>query len=93
MFHSWQVGNWISCSAECGPSGTQTRTVECRQKVSANVTNLLPDNQCAGTKPDDSQECNRKDCDPNWVPDAWSAVSYFLPKPTSFYTAVMDSRL
>lgn len=78
LFHSWQADNWRSCSAECGPDGTQTRTVECRQKVGADVTNVVADDQCTGTKRDALQECNRKDCEPDWVPNDWSAVSYFL---------------
>ena len=44
----------------------------------ADVTNVLADDQCTSTKPDASQKCNRKDCEPDWVPNDRSVVSYFL---------------
>ena len=79
MIHpsSWQADDWSSCSADCGPNGTRTRTVECRQKISADVTNVLPDEQCTGTKDVDSEDCHRIDCEPDWVPAEWSAVSSY----------------
>ena len=73
---SWETDVWRSCSADCGPNGTRSRPVECRQKIRADVTNVLGDSQCTGNKPVSSEPCNRKDCDPDWVPGEWSTVSY-----------------
>ena len=73
--HSWQADAWSPCSASCGPSGTRTRTVECRRKESAEVTTVLTDDRCTGAKPEASESCNRIDCSPDWVPAEWSAVS------------------
>ncbi|XP_028406010.1 A disintegrin and metalloproteinase with thrombospondin motifs 6-like [Dendronephthya gigantea] len=72
---SWEEDNWRDCSADCGPNGTRSRTVECRQKVSADVVKVLADDKCSGSKPIDSENCNRKDCAPEWFPAAWSACS------------------
>ena len=50
--------------------------MECRQKITADVTNVVEDGQCAGSKPHSSEPCNQKDCEPDWVPGDWSMVSY-----------------
>lgn len=71
----WEIGTWSGCSEKCGPSGKRTRTVQCLQKVNSTYEQILADNQCTGTKEKTEEDCNRKDCEPDWEPGAWSECS------------------
>lgn len=67
--YSWNTGNWGTCSKTCG-SGTQTRTVTCRDGSGGTVS----DSYCAGTKPSTSQSCNTHAC-PTWNSGEWGSCS------------------
>ena len=69
--YSWQAGTWSTCSASCG-SGTQTRSVTCRNAAGAAASDSL----CSGAKPDDERECTTYTaCSYRWTSDEWSPCS------------------
>ena len=82
---SWEIGTWSTCSDLCGPSGKRTRTVECRQKITNTNDQILDDSKCKQSKQKTEEECNRKDCEPNWEAGEWSAVSKNISVSTSSY--------
>ncbi len=55
--YSWDFGGWSQCSMACG-GGDQTRTVACVDKNDV----VVPDSECVGTKPNNSQTCNMQAC-------------------------------
>jgi len=74
----WWVGEWTTCSSDCGPSGFQTRKVYCLAAAAANpyAPNVaLADSDCVTSKPADTQPCNSQPC-PTWQPSSpWSDCS------------------
>ncbi|XP_030018602.1 ADAMTS-like protein 1 isoform X3 [Sphaeramia orbicularis] len=55
-------GPWQPCSRTCG-AGTQRRTVKCQVLLSFSQTVAdLPDDECDGVKPEESQSCYRTPC-------------------------------
>lgn len=55
-------GPWQPCSRTCG-AGTQRRTVKCQVLLSFSQTVAdLPDDECDGVKPEESQPCYRTPC-------------------------------
>jgi hypothetical protein len=59
----WSSGAWSVCSAKCGPSGVQTRSVGCYYSTDdVNTATPLPDSKCSGTKPASSAACNTFAC-------------------------------
>ncbi|XP_036452499.1 LOW QUALITY PROTEIN: ADAMTS-like protein 1 [Colossoma macropomum] len=55
-------GAWGPCSRTCG-AGTQRRTVKCQVLLSFSQTVAdLPDDECEGQKPAESQPCYRSPC-------------------------------
>lgn len=62
---TWVVGEWSSCSNECG-QGKQRRVVECKMlfRLSGTVA-TLPDEQChLESKPEIEKDClNKRPCD------------------------------
>ncbi len=71
--YNWQVGNWGSCSGECGVGqGTQTRSAVC--KSDAGVT--VADSKCSGPKPTETRSCTASQCLAYaWQRGAWSDCS------------------
>lgn len=56
--YSWIATSWFACDAPCG-GGTRTRTVECREIPSGNISaGSCP----SGTKPAVSEACNTTAC-------------------------------
>lgn len=53
--YSWNIGNWGGCNVECGPGGTQKRTVSCLRSDGTTAS----DEYCLATeaKPVTSQVC------------------------------------
>lgn len=78
IFLRFQLGVWSPCSEKCG-GGQQYRNLTCAQVVSKDVTNILPDSECAHlSKPFRAQECNKIDCFPEWIAGNWTQVSRLL---------------
>ena len=71
--YSWSVGEWGTCSAECGP-GIERRTVTC-EKATLSSTTTVDNSECdesIGFKPDSSRDC-RREC--QIVASNWSTCS------------------
>lgn len=75
FLYSWYVSGWRPCSKTCG-KGVQKRQILCRQQVTRDHTNTLPDSKCTAPKPNDAvtRDCNKIDCPAENVPGEWSAV-------------------
>ncbi|MEA3354232.1 MAG: thrombospondin type-1 domain-containing protein [Campylobacterota bacterium] len=56
--YDWVISDWGDCEGECDTSGTQTRTVVCKDQSG----NSADDSSCEGTKPDISQSCSTEKC-------------------------------
>ena len=74
--NSWFTSDWRPCSQTCG-KGTQTRVINCRQKIGPGKYQTLDDSKCSGTKPSGAlvQVCNKLDCPSEWITSKWSGVS------------------
>ncbi|XP_071822873.1 A disintegrin and metalloproteinase with thrombospondin motifs 9-like isoform X2 [Apostichopus japonicus] len=59
---SWYTDEYGACSVTCG-TGTQTRTVECR-----NNNGMVQDSNCNDPKPATTANCNEESC-PDWSID------------------------
>ncbi|KPA15188.1 secreted protein containing Cysteine, histidine-dependent amidohydrolase/peptidase domain protein [Candidatus Magnetomorum sp. HK-1] len=70
MGYYWDSGSWSSCSTDCG-SGTQTRSVVCKNKYGS----TQPDYNCSGSKPDTSRSCYEDNCGYYWDTVSWSSCS------------------
>ncbi|BFY97258.1 hypothetical protein BsWGS_00298 [Bradybaena similaris] len=71
---AWEAEEWSECSATCG-SGTQTRTVECRQRFSSKLTLKVSADQCRqAEKPAIAQQCEKGLCT-HWKVASWSECS------------------
>ena len=67
--YSWSVGEWGTCSAECGP-GIERRTVTC-EKATLSSTTTVDDSECisrVGSRPTRTRGCSRV-C--QCVPSPW----------------------
>jgi len=65
----WYTSNWSSCSSACG-TGTQTRSVECRNTGGLGVENSY----CSDSPPATSQTCtNVSGCSFSWTYSDWSS--------------------
>ena len=70
----WQVGNYSSCSVECG-GGTRTRTVNCYNVLEGQVVdkpNCIEDN----VEPAGEEECNTQICEPPPDTPYWNVSSF-----------------
>jgi hypothetical protein len=69
----WLVGNFSSCSRNCG-GGVQDRDVDCVQQTNFSVVQV-PESMCFGSKPTNRQVCNFEPClDTAWVSSQWRNV-------------------
>lgn len=72
--HSWEAGDWTSCSRSCGP-GTQHRQLRCRQEFGAGGSSV-PLERCGHLpRPNITQPCQLRLCGHWEVRSAWSQVS------------------
>lgn len=55
----WHVTDWSACSENCD-EGTKTRTATCRS--AGDGDNIVSDDQCLGTRPNEEAPCNMQPC-------------------------------
>ncbi|XP_078352920.1 A disintegrin and metalloproteinase with thrombospondin motifs 1-like isoform X2 [Oculina patagonica] len=78
----FQLGVWSPCSEPCG-GGQQHRNLTCVQVVSQDVTNVLPESECAHlSRPVSSQNCNNVDCMAKWIVGNWAQCSVLCDNGT-----------
>ncbi|KAM4749056.1 A disintegrin and metalloproteinase with thrombospondin motifs 7 [Rhinophrynus dorsalis] len=73
----WWVGEWQPCTATCGPSGLQKRTVLCIQQVGMDEQRKLQQEECQHLqRPEASIPCNHHvPCPAVWHQGNWSQCS------------------
>ncbi|XP_051896607.1 A disintegrin and metalloproteinase with thrombospondin motifs 7-like [Pristis pectinata] len=73
----WWVGEWQTCSASCGETGTMRRTTLCIQSVGLDEQRALQASDCQHMpKPEDTSPCNREiPCPSDWSLGSWSKCS------------------
>ena len=72
VFFSWDVEDWSSCSKTCG-TGLQTRTVQCKQRISSDLTVVVNERSCDTDQPTKSQRCQDQPCT-DWLLGNWTEV-------------------
>ena len=79
MTFRWEEGDWSACSVTCG-SGVQTRPVECKQRISSDLTIVVNKRSCdRSSRPSASQACQDQPC-ADWLLGNWTAVSMVYSK-------------
>ncbi|XP_025077447.1 thrombospondin type-1 domain-containing protein 4-like isoform X3 [Pomacea canaliculata] len=69
----WTVSDWGACTVTCG-HGQQTRTVECKQRISPKLQLSVSADRCSDAKPAVSQFCRQPDCF-QWRASNWTKCS------------------
>ncbi|XP_046350482.2 thrombospondin type-1 domain-containing protein 4-like [Haliotis rufescens] len=70
----WETDDWSTCSVTCG-SGTQTRRVECKQRMSPTSHLSVSASKCdAGRRPAVAQQCEKGPC-AKWKTSKWGKCS------------------
>jgi hypothetical protein len=83
--YRWRVGNWSSCSKNCGSKGLKTRPVECTRVGvvgKMNTTSVIEDKYCQRgekkRKPKVERGCARFHCPFKWVATDWTEVILYF---------------
>ena len=67
IVYSFVVSSWLTCNVSCG-IGSRHRDVKCKIYLEFSKTEItLPESQCPGEIPLDTEVCFGKDCDGNQV--------------------------
>lgn len=69
----WSIEEWSECSTSCN-TGQQTRSVECKQRISPDLEVRVPVAECTGEKPHEVQACNEDLPCVRWKIGEWSEV-------------------
>ena len=71
---SWSMGDWGRCSTTCDP-GVRSRSVECKQRVSASLELSVSASQCSlERRPHSEEACNEDRACARWQLGAWGKV-------------------
>ena len=82
---SWETSEWSPCSTSCD-RGHQTRTVDCKQRISDAIQISIVSDSCrAEPLPDSVQICNEDNPCVKWRVGEWSKVGGGRDK-TSYIT-------
>lgn len=71
--HSWEAGEWTSCSRSCGP-GTQHRQLLCRQEFGDGGSSVPPERCGHLSRPNITQPCQLHLCGHWEISSPWSQV-------------------
>ncbi|KAG8579259.1 hypothetical protein GDO81_010779 [Engystomops pustulosus] len=71
----WMTGDWEKCSATCGKTGYESRTVKCIQPLSDNTNRSVHSKYCNENRPETKRPCNRQPCPVQWRVGPWSQCS------------------
>ncbi|KAI3374072.1 hypothetical protein L3Q82_022644, partial [Scortum barcoo] len=71
----WVVGEWEDCSASCGQTGWQRRSVSCQQTSSGGQQRSVNSKLCGEDRPEGKQPCNRSPCPAAWRTGPWTPCS------------------
>ncbi|XP_041442078.1 A disintegrin and metalloproteinase with thrombospondin motifs 2 [Xenopus laevis] len=71
----WICGEWEPCTATCGKSGYQFRTVKCIQPLNENKNRSVHNKYCSDDRPEAKRPCNRLPCPAQWRIGPWSPCS------------------
>lgn len=77
--HSWEAGEWTSCSRSCGP-GTQHRQLLCRQEFGGGGSSVPPERCGHLPRPNITQPCQLRLCGHWEISSPWSQVRGTLEK-------------
>ncbi|KAL0974019.1 hypothetical protein UPYG_G00214320 [Umbra pygmaea] len=69
---TWDKGAWEPCTATCGKSGFQVRTVRCVQPLDNGSKQTIPRKRCNNNRPEARRPCNRELCPAQWRVGPWS---------------------
>ncbi|KAJ7996439.1 hypothetical protein DPEC_G00237090 [Dallia pectoralis] len=68
----WVTGDWDGCSATCGKTGYQIRSVRCVQPLSSGGQRTINSKYCNDDRPEGKRPCNRQLCPTQWRAGPWS---------------------
>ncbi|XP_046898993.1 LOW QUALITY PROTEIN: A disintegrin and metalloproteinase with thrombospondin motifs 2-like [Hypomesus transpacificus] len=71
----WKLGDWEDCSAPCGKTGLQTRSVRCLQPLLDGGQRSIHSKYCSDERPEGRRPCNRHLCPASWRSGPWSQCS------------------
>lgn len=71
----WITGEWEQCSATCGKTGYESRTVRCIQPLRNNTNRSVHSKYCNENRPETKRSCNRQPCPVEWRAGPWSQCS------------------
>ncbi|KAG7273466.1 hypothetical protein CRUP_032714, partial [Coryphaenoides rupestris] len=69
---SWVLGEWGVCSASCGQTGYESRSVRCQQSSSGGQRRSVSSQHCTGARPLGKRPCARTPCPLTWRTGPWS---------------------
>uniref|UniRef100_A0A8C5FCX4 A disintegrin and metalloproteinase with thrombospondin motifs 2-like n=1 Tax=Gadus morhua TaxID=8049 RepID=A0A8C5FCX4_GADMO len=72
---SWVLAHWSACSASCGQSGYETRSVRCQQASTGGQQRSVSSRLCTEERPAGRRPCGRVPCPLSWRTGPWSPCS------------------
>ena len=88
----WRTDRWADCSKTCN-GGERTRRIRCVQLVETEIEYDVEDEMCdQETKPRTKEDCNKQECNPEWVAQPFGVVSS-LKRLLPFVTLLLPSSI